>query len=487
LSLGIKRLIIALLAGAFVFFVGRWSSSVSFLTIGSEQENRETCRQESGLLEKIRAKNELEVVTVNGPTTYFVGAFGEEGFEYLLLKDFAEHLGVELRLHAVSTVNEAMILTRDGVGEITAGALTRTKEREEAYLFGPSYYSVKELVICHQKMIRRQEFPRSVSDLVGLNIVVGEDTSYAETLTELQSELPELLFETSQEHSSEQLLAQVSKGEIDCTVVDSNIFSVNNRYYPALRKAFSLSDNKKLAWILREGEKELNAKLIAWLSKLECSGEMAQLKDHYFSSAPQFNYVNVSAFHKRLKSRLPKYRTLFMEAGKKYDIPWTLLAAQSYQESHWDRLAKSPTGVRGMMMLTLPTAKEMGVKYRLNATQSVYGGTKYYAQLLARVSPDVQGVERYKFAYAAYNVGMGHLIDARALARKLGKDPNRWTDLKTVLPLLSQRKYYKHLKYGYARGQEPVDYVEAIYEYHAILENSFNKNTTTLKGSRDEK
>lgn len=470
-----QRLLIALLVAVFAFIIGRWSTSIPLLTIGSEPNSSGVFREESGLLEKIKAKNELEVVMVNGPTTYFVGAIGKEGFEYLLLKDFAEHLGVALKLRVVSTVNEAMTLTKEGVGEITAGALTKTKERKEEYVFGPSYFNVKEFVICHQKMIKHQEFPRSVSDLVGLNIMVGKGTSYEESLRDLQKELPELTFETSVEHSSEQLLALVSEDKVDCTVVDSNIFSVNNRYYPALRKAFSISDNKELAWILRNGDKELNAKLIAWLSKLECSGEMARLKDHYYSNTQQFNYVNVSAFHKRLTSRLPKYQDLFMKAGQKYDIPWTLLAAQSYQESHWDRLAKSPTGVRGMMMLTLPTAKEMGVKHRLNATQSINGGAKYYAQLLKRVAPDVQGVDRYKFAYAAYNVGMGHLIDARALARKLGKDPDTWKDIKTVLPLLSQRKYYKDLKYGYARGQEPVDYVEAIYEYHAILENKNKK------------
>lgn len=479
--MSIQRIAIALCVAIFAFFVGRWSTSVSSLTDANEQNNTVVCRPESGLLEKIKAKNELEVVIVNGPTTYFIGAIGKEGFEYLLLKEFAEYLGVALKLHVVSTVNEAMALTKEGVGDITAGALTKTKEREEEYAFGPSYFSVKELVICHQKMIKRQEFPRSVSDLVGLNIMVGKDTSYAESLTDLQQELPELVFETSIEHSSEQLLALVSQGKIDCTVVDSNIFSVNNRYYPALRKAFSISDNKKLAWILRDGDRELNAKLIAWLSKLECSGRMAQLKDHYYSESQRFNFVNISAFHKRLQTRLPKYRELFLKAGQKYDIPWTLLAAQSYQESHWDRLAKSSTGVRGMMMLTLPTAKDMGVKYRLNATQSIYGGAKYFAQMLKNISPDVQGVDRYKFAYAAYNVGIGHLIDARALARKLGKDPNRWKDLKTVLPLLSQRMYYKNLKYGYARGQEPVNYVEAIYEYNAILENKFNKGVTYEK------
>ena len=476
MSLTLKRLLITFFGVVAVFFVGRWSNSIDLFK-EKPVEHHKVVNQ----LEKIEAKKSLDVVMVNGPTTYFVGAIGKEGFEYLLMKKFADHLDVNLSLHVVSTVNEAMALTKEGVGDITAGALTRTKEREAEYRFGPSYASVKELVICHQKMIKHQAFPRSISDLIGLNIVVGKDTSYDETLTELQKELPELLYETSIEHSSEQLLALVAEDKIDCTVVDSNIFSVNNRYYPALRKAFSISENKKLAWILRDGEKELNAKLIAWLSKLECSGEMAQLKDHYYSNTQQFNYVNISVFHKRLKSRLLKYKKLFIKAAQKYEIPWTLLAAQSYQESHWDRLAKSPTGVRGMMMLTLPTAKEMGVKYRLNASQSIYGGAKYFAQLLKRVSPDVEGIDRYKFAFAAYNVGMGHLIDARALARKLGRNPDSWKDLKTVLPLLAQRKYYKDLKYGYARGQEPVDYVEAIYEYHAILENKSKREV------RDEK
>jgi len=138
-------------------------------------------------------------------------------------------------------------------------------------------------------------------------------------------------------------------------------------------------------------------------------------------------------------------------------------------------LAKSPTGVRGLMMLTRVTAKEMGIKYRTNATSSIYGGAKYFRQIYDRIADDVKGIDRYKFAYVAYNVGMGHLIDARTLARKLGKDPSSWKDIKTVLPLLSKKKYYRHLKYGYARGQEPVDYVKAIYEYHVILEHKYKK------------
>ena len=475
MSLKTGRVVVVLLGALLAFSLGRMSSSWELVNLFSENNStQKTKRLAPDLLAKIKAKNSLEVIMVNGPTTYFEGAMGREGFEYILMQKFAEYLGVELKLHVVSTVNEALQLTENGQGEVTSGALSKTKQRTEDFVFGPSYFSVKEQVVCHQKMIRRHAFPRSVADLVGLDIIVGKGTSYEQTLKALQAELPKLSFKVL-DQSSEDLLRMIDDGKADCSVVDSNIFAVNNRYFPALRKAFSVSETKELAWILREDEDRLNAALDEWLNSLERSGEMARLVDHYYSYTNSFNYVNLTAFHKRLKSRLPKYKKIFMQAGEKYNFPWTMLAAQSYQESHWDRLAKSPTGVRGMMMLTLPTAKEMGVKYRLNATQSINGGAKYFSKVLKRISDDVKGVDRYKFAYAAYNVGMGHIIDARALARKLGKDPNTWKDLKVVLPLLSKKKYYKDLKYGYARGQEPVDYVEAIYEYHVILENEFKK------------
>jgi len=476
LSIRAPHILLLLVVVALAFFLGRWSSGWEFTDILTDSNNTTSSLTHSSALEKIKKKGELDVVMVNGPTTYFEGAVGKEGFEYILMREFAEYLGVALKLHVVPTVNEALALSKKGVGDITSGALTQTPEREEKFVFGPSYFSVKEQLICHQRMIRNKTFPRTLSDLVGLKITVGDETSYVTTLEQVQKELPALYFKQDAEHSSEELLGLVDKGVIDCTLVDSNVFAVNNRYYPALRKALDLSKHKKLAWILRENSTELNATLNGWLNHIERSGEMDRLKDHYYSYTNSFNYLNLVTFHKRLKTRFPKYKETFIKAAEKYDLPWTMLAAQSYQESHWDRLAKSPTGVRGMMMLTLVTAKEMGIKHRLNATSSIYGGAKYFRQVYDRIAEDVKGIDRYKFAYAAYNIGMGHLIDARALARKQGKNPSSWKDLKTVLPLLSQKKYYRHLKHGYARGQEPVDYVDAIYEYHVILENEFPKD-----------
>jgi len=184
-----------------------------------------------------------------------------------------------------------------------------------------------------------------------------------------------------------------------------------------------------------------------------------------------FDYVDTRAFHRKIKNTLPKYKTIFTKVAKKHDFSWQLLAAQSYQESHWRSNAKSPTGVRGMMMLTRNTAKSLGVSNRLNPYQSINGGAKYLSKLLKQVPENVYEEDKILFALAGYNVGMAHIKDAISLAEELSIDKNRWNEFKTVLPLLTQEKYYKKLKYGYARGTEPIIYVERILNYKNILEN----------------
>jgi len=207
-----------------------------------------------------------------------------------------------------------------------------------------------------------------------------------------------------------------------------------------------------------------------WFAILEGKGELASILNKHYGFVELFDYVDLSRFNRRIQKRLPKYSADFKQAADEFSLPWTLLAAQSYQESHWRANAKSPTGVRGIMMLTLITAKEMGVKSRLNPQQSIKGGAKYLRRLIDRLPEEIVEPDRTWFALAAYNVGMGHIYDARQLAREKEKDPDKWHDLETVLPLLSQKKYYKKLKYGYARGKEPVRYVQRIRNFRNILE-----------------
>jgi membrane-bound lytic murein transglycosylase F len=264
------------------------------------------------------------------------------------------------------------------------------------------------------------------------------------------------------------LLQLVWRKQIDCTIANSSEINIKRRFYPELQVAFTIEENQALAWNLSPEWEVLSDAIDQWLSVIENNGTLLVLKERHYNVG-EFDYVDMRTFVRRMKSRMPKLVPLFKKAEEKYGIPWTLLAAQAYQESHWNRRAKSPTGVRGIMMLTLTTAKEMGVESRLNAEQSIMGGAKYLSRLEARVPDSVQGEDRWWYALAAYNIGMGHLHDARALADDLDLNPDNWRDLKGVLPLLSQKKYYKKLKYGYARGAEPVSYVRQIRNYQNIL------------------
>ena len=433
------------------------------------------------ILDKIKRDKVLNVVLLNAPSTYYIGTEGKQGFEYDLLKSYAHHLGVDLNITAAHTTQEAIELSKNPAIHITSAALAKTPQRKKTFNFGPSYFEVQEQVICHRGMLRSKKFPRDVEDLKGLKITVGADTSYSETLDALIGDGFDINATYTSEYSTEELLAKVASHEIDCTIADSNIYSVNLRYFTEIALAFSISGREQLAYLLPKNSAELEADMYSWLNSFNQTGEMTQLKDHYYSYVLFFDYYNTKMFYKRIKSRLPRYEKYFKEAGEKYKIPWRLLASISYQESHWNPKAKSFTGVRGLMMLTRRTAKILGVKNRLDPKQSITGGTRHIKQMIKFVPKEVEGDNRLKFALAAYNIGMGHIKDARTLAKKIGLNQNVWSDLKIVLPLLSQKKYYKTLKFGYARGAEPVKYVEAIYNYKNILENQTDELALSVK------
>jgi len=456
----IKYIVIA----TFFFFIGYISKNF----INSTLENEISSYSK---LQKVKDKKLLNAVVLNSPTVYYYGNDEDTGFEYELLKMYTEDIGVKLNIIVVDTVSEALRLSREGVGDITSAAITKTEDRLKTYTFGPSYYQVQQQMICNRNLQKKGKFPKSLDDLNGLKVVIGKDTSYEKSMSEAKKNDENITYEVSDEYSTAQLLEMVANKKIDCTAADSNIYSINQRYYPSISFAFTLSERESLAWVMRDDSNTLKNDMYRWLNRFIQSGGMAKLKDKYYGHINIFNYYNTIIFHKRIKSRFPKYRKYFIDAANKYKISWIYLSAQSYQESHWNPRAKSNTGVRGMMMLTLPTAKSMGVKSRINAKQSIYGGAKYIAKMINRVPEGVKGLdERMKFALAAYNIGMGHIQDAQVLAKREFKDPNSWLDVRSVLPLLTQKKYYKTLKYGYARGIEPVRYVDAISEYAQILE-----------------
>ncbi|MBF0371073.1 MAG: membrane-bound lytic murein transglycosylase MltF [Magnetococcales bacterium] len=423
------------------------------------------------VVEEIRERGSLVVLTRNAPTTYFENRDQQKaGFEHDLVVAFARHLGVTHHFKILNNSSEIFESLRRGEGDLAAAGLIRTAERELEFRFGPDYQEVDQQVVCRRGGRR----PTDILRLAQVSLAVEAGGEHETRLQELKDLVPDLTWQSIPELSTEHILEKVWKKEVDCTIADSHVVAINRRYYPELVVKFPISATQPQAWVLPKRAMLLQREVINWFHNMEESGQLATLYDRYFGHVEpnhnEYDYVEHRSFYSRVNERLPEFKELFQEAADRYLIPWQLLAALAYQESHWDPSATSHTGVRGIMMLTRSTARWMGVKNRLDPQESILGGAWYLANLRRRLPEEIQEPDRTWIALASYNVGLGHIRDARELSRELGKNPNLWRDLRTVLPLLSRKKYYKQLKSGYARGSEPIFFVRHIRRYMDILE-----------------
>lgn len=416
----------------------------------------------------IHESGELVVLTRNAPTSYFIDRHDQPaGFEYELASRFADHLGVKVRFeirHSISAIKEAL---RHGEGHLVAAGMTRIPSREAEFLFGPGYFEVQQQLVCR----RGGNQPADLEGLTEVSLLVMGESSYEDLLKTLRAvRLPDLTWESDPELPTELALRKVWEHEVDCTLADSNIVSLNRRFYPELRVIMAMGEPQELAWMLTPDAEVLHAELEDWFPEVEASGFLDDLSARYYEHVALFDYVDTALYIRRINERLPAYRELFERAGEQYDIDWRLLAAQSYQESHWEPRARSPTGVRGLMMLTQRTAAELGVDNRLDPEQSIMGGARYLASLRERLPESITEPDRTWIALAAYNVGMHHIYDARRLARHYERDPDSWHALRDMLPKLERPEYYRFLPTGYARGNEPVLYQQRIRNYLDLLE-----------------
>ena len=420
---------------------------------------------EDGSVETIQQDGNLIVLTLEGPTTFSATTEGAIGYEADLVQAFADDLGVTPRFIQMDSIEEIADAMEDGRAHLAAANLTITDTRKERLSFGPAYRNVEESVVCHQS----GPAPKTVEALSKVSLSVVEGSTYAETLEGLSANYPSLSFETEIAGSALPLLRDVAEQRLDCTIADSHLAEYARRLYPDLVVPMTVSEARPLGWVYNSEITGMDQALAGWFMEAHASGYLEELDEHWFGHLDEFDYVEVLRFVERVEERLPLYRTYFEAAAEEKPFDWLLLAAQAYQESHWDPDAVSPTGVRGIMMLTRPTAKEVGIQDRTDPAQSVDGGARYLARLYNRLPDAIQGEERLWFALAAYNVGMGHVYDARTLARRQGLDPNNWRNIERMLPLLTRPKYYNSVKYGYARGYEPVRYVERIRDYYNML------------------
>lgn len=418
-------------------------------------------------LERVQKEGVLRVVTRNSPATYFQDRNGETGFEFELVKRFADDLGVELQIETADNLEDLFARLDQPDGPVLAAAgLIDTPGRATSVRFSHSYLEVTPQVVYRDGQPR----PRGPQDLLGKRITVLKSSSHAEQLRLLQQSMPELQFEESDAVEIVDLLRMVDEGQIDLTLINSNELAMNQVYFSNVRVAFDLGEIASMSWAVATGEdSSLLDAINAFLDRARQNGTLQRLKDRYYGHVDVLGYVGAYTFAKHLQQRLPRYEKHFRGAARTNNVDWRLLAAIGYQESLWQPSATSKTGVRGLMMLTQRTAQAMGVSNRLDPKQSIDGGARYLIHVLESLPQSIQEPDRTWFALAAYNIGGGHLEDARRLARDEGLNPDKWLDVKTILPRLAQKQWYSKTRYGYARGGEPVHFVANIRRYYDIL------------------
>jgi membrane-bound lytic murein transglycosylase F len=442
-----------------------------------------TCSSPPPILDQVLETGELRVVTRDSPTAYTITPDGPSGPEFDLVQAFADELGVALVIEPVASISEILPKLLAGEAHMAAAGLSITDTRREYLNFGHPYDSVDVHLIYKLGTGK----PTSVDDVLDRSIEVMAGSSHVDLLASIQEEYPALTWEENADIEVAELMTKVAMGEIELTVADSPDFNIQRHFYPDLRVALDLDIGDPIAWGFPKGSADsLLARADDFLIKADRNGLLAQVHDRYYGYTKKFDYVGTRNFIRHYENRLPRFREMFEKAGEEWGVDWRLLAAIGYQESHWRSQAVSPTGVRGIMMLTQATAEYLGLDDRLDPASSIIGGAQYFARQTERVADTVAEPDRTWMALAAYNVGFNHIKDARTIVEWQGGDPDAWIDISEALPLLSQRKWYSRLPYGYARGWEPVLYVNNIRAYYNILQWLTDKEESGLDDAENE-
>ncbi len=413
----------------------------------------------------IIARGELRVSTINSPLTYAAINNKDYGLDYELAKRFADYLGVKLKVTVRQNISQLFDDLDAGKTDMLAAGLVYNTERVKNYQAGPTYYSVSQQLVYRVGGNR----PRTLAGINAEQLAIAPGHVALNDLQALkESKYPDLSWRVDEKRGTTALMQAVIDGTLEYTVADSVAVSLFQRVHPELAVALDISDEQPVTWFSEKSEdNSLSAAMLDFFNSMNEDGTLARLEEKYLGHGNDFDYVDTRTFLRAVQNTLPDLKPLFEKYARQID--WRLLAAIAWQESHWDPQATSPTGVRGMMMLTRNTAQSLGLTDRTDAEQSLDGGMRYLQDMMAKVPEAIPKEERIWFALAAYNMGYAHMLDAMALTKKQKGNPNSWSDVKQRLPLLSQKPYYSRLKYGYARGHEAYAYVENIRKYHISL------------------
>jgi membrane-bound lytic murein transglycosylase F len=421
--------------------------------------------QPSGLAQ-IKARGDLRMATLNEPTSYYLGAHGPQGFEYRLARAFADSLGVQLIIVPARDRSNLRELISDGSADIVAAQLTVDGVWKRAGLATATYEEIGQLVVQ-----RRGHKPtQNIAGLGGARVVVRAGSPQLELLRGLRASGAGYLAWTELPREQADPLDWVSSGDADYAIVDASEFRFARHLYPEVAVAFTLPDPRPVQWLVRRTALDLRDAASDFFAHARGSGLLQQLTHAADAEASGFEYLEARRFQDDIVATLPPLRPLFEQAAASSGVDWRILAAVGYQESHWDNHASSGDGAMGIMMLTADTARSVGVTDRSDSRQNISGGAAYFAQVLQMIPARIPEPNRTWLALAAYNVGYGHLEDARVLAQSHGRDADSWADVSQYLPMLAQERWYAQARRGYARGWEPVRFVEQVRGFLSVLE-----------------
>jgi membrane-bound lytic murein transglycosylase F len=423
--------------------------------------------------QRVQARDTLIIAIRESDGVYIQYDQVMAGLEYDLAQLLGQQLDIDVQLFAVADMSDLYRALASGAVDM---ALTGTSFNPDQQEFTPGLpYLMTRVGLARQ-------MASEVPDLQQQRIAMLDPVSHGDIGLDLTDRYPDLDIANSDAGPAE-LMTRVDMGELDMVMLDERDYLVMRPFFPNQRFDVLTDQPRPVAPLFRNGrDRSLIDAVNQALRELRQTELMPRLRDRYLGHTQDFDYVGTLTFERHIESRLPQFEDNFREQATQNGLDWRLLAAVAYQESHWRSNAVSPTGVKGIMMVTLGTAGDMGIENRLDPAQSIQAGSRYLASLSRRLPQRIQEPDRTWMALASYNVGLGHLEDARIITETVGDNPDSWIDIRQHLPKLALKEWYPYTRFGYARGREPVVYVANIRRYYNLLQRTFPDQRTDGEG-----
>ncbi len=431
---------------------------------------------------QIQASGKLVALTDFNSTDYFIYRGEPMGYQYELLKALAEYLNIDLEITVDNDLERSFRKLQEGKCDLIAINLTVTTERKRILRFTHPIGQTRQVLVQRKPKGWRQmtldainkSLIRNPLDLAGKTVYVQKNSSYAERLRNLAEEIGDTIHIVEVDEEVERLIKMVADGEIDYTVADENVAQVNSTYYSILDVRTAISFPQKLAWgVRKEGSDELLRMVNAWIDSYRKTLDYALIYKKYFKN-PKSKVRVRSDYFVLGNGRISPYDDLIRRCSDTLGWDWRLLASMIYQESHFDPKAVSWAGAMGLMQIMPSTVKRYHVKDPFDPEENIRTGVRFLQWINSLFDETVlDDEERIKFVLASYNTGQGHIKDAMRLAEKYGDDKTSWEVVKEYVLKLSREKYFLDpvVKYGYCRGDEPVNYVDQILDRYEHYKN----------------